>query len=161
MWLPGRGTNCLGLTAPVPVLQLKVTCSRKCSSRPPGQLVTLLCNYALVHESPLWPLLVQRVVYITVKLEHCLLCLWHSECCTERNTLRIGVFFQYNFVKCNSLEKFNNACTLKSPGTLKTYCWLGIGPQNWFNWFEMGLGIILQKNLIWWFLDVARVQSLL
>ena len=39
---------------------------------------------------------------------------------------------------------------LKSPGTLKTYFWVGLGPWNWFNWLEMepAYGTLKQSYLL-------------
>lgn len=57
---------------------------------------------------------------------------------------------QHYYIKCSPLEQCHIDCTLKSPGTLKTYSWVGLGSQNWFNWFEMGpaYGTLKQSYLM-------------
>ena len=123
----------------LPILVPKVSCPRKLlSPRQPGQLVYLSCSHVLVHEPPLGPWLTQPMVLV-LKLDRSpslLLRFWMLN--WEKFTRRLGVVLQHYYIKCSSLEQFHIKCMLKSPGTLKTCCWIGLGPWNWFNWFEMG-----------------------
>lgn len=102
---------------------------------------------------------------------------WCSQCCTLLSnctspSLSLGFWMlnwekytknsclQHNFVKCSSLEVFINDCISKSPRILKTYCWVGLGfPNSDLIGFGWGLGMVLNKNLIWWFSPTAMVQS--
>lgn len=57
---------------------------------------------------------------------------------------------QHHYVKCSSLEQFHIDCTLKSLGTLKTSCWVGLGHRNGFDWFGIwpGYDTLKQSYLV-------------
>lgn len=144
-------TTGLGLPGPLPILVPKGSCPRKLlSPRQPGHLVTLLCSRVLDHEPPLGPWLTRSMVYVFVKLDQSpslSLGFWMLN--WEKHT-ETRSCLQHYYIKCSPLEQCHIDCTLKSPETLKPYSWVGLGSQNWFNWFEMGpaYGTLKQSYLM-------------